>query len=80
MRLLICVGFHRSGVPWLLDTLPTETGTKEHRIKHRIAKSSHNMAIHGVNIENGKPTKWKIENSWGADKPYNGSYLEKQFF
>lgn len=36
---------------------------------------NHAMLITGVNLVKSKPTKWKIENSWGTDNGYNGYYV-----
>ena len=36
---------------------------------------NHAMVITGVNIEDGKSTKWKIENSWGDDVANKGYYV-----
>ena len=36
---------------------------------------NHAMVITGVNIEDEKPTKWKIENSWGDDVANKGYYV-----
>ena len=30
--------------------------------------------VFGVNLKDDKPTKWKIENSWGPDAGINGYY------
>lgn len=35
---------------------------------------NHAMVITGVNLVEGRPTKWKIENSWGDDKAVKGYY------
>lgn len=35
---------------------------------------NHAMVITGVNIKDGKPTRWKIENSWGKDGKSAGFY------
>ena len=35
---------------------------------------NHAMVITGVNLEKDKPTKWKIENSWGTDVAKSGYY------
>ena len=43
-------------------------------LDYHISAMDHAMVITGVSFnENKKPSKWKIENSWGADK-YNGGY------
>ncbi len=34
----------------------------------RDSTSNHVMVFVGVDLQNGKPVKWKVENSWGADK------------
>ena len=36
---------------------------------------NHAMVITGVNIEDGKPTRWKIENSWGDKNGAKGYYI-----
>ena len=38
------------------------------------------MVIVGVNIVNGLPTKWKIENSWGEDNGIKGYYVMSPAF
>lgn len=35
----------------------------------------HAMVITGVDIVNGKPTKWKIENSWGVKPGFKGYFV-----
>jgi len=35
----------------------------------------HAMVITGVNIVDGKPTKWKIENSWGVKPGFKGYFV-----
>src|SRR5690625_2620459 len=35
----------------------------------------HAMVITGVDIVNGKPTKWKIENSWGEKPGFKGYFV-----
>ncbi|MBT1164488.1 aminopeptidase C [Bifidobacterium felsineum] len=38
--------------------------------------SNHAMTLTGVNLdENGKPNRWKIENSWGKDNGKDGYYV-----
>jgi len=41
--------------------------TREQRMKTHQSGSSHGMALCGVDVDNnGNPTKWKLENSWGS--------------
>ena len=42
---------------------------------------NHAMLITGVNLVNGKPNRWKIENSWGGDNGKEGYYvMTPEFF
>lgn len=41
--------------------------TKEERYDVHMSLPTHAMVIAGVDIVDGKPTKWKIENSWGTE-------------
>ena len=36
---------------------------------------NHAMVITGVNIQNGQPNRWKIENSWGDKSGRKGYYI-----
>ena len=36
---------------------------------------NHAMVLTGVNLDEGNPTKWKIENSWGSDVANKGYYM-----
>ena len=46
---------------------------KKERILSRQSGSSHGMALVGVDVDkNENPTKWLIENSWGAKAAHNG--------
>lgn len=49
--------------------------SKEDSLNYWFAAMNHAMVITGVNLEDGKPTRWKIENSWGAEKGAKGYYL-----
>jgi len=50
--------------------------SKEDLLDYRHAAMNHAMVITGVNLdESGKPTRWKIENSWGDEKGEKGYYL-----
>lgn len=47
--------------------------SKKERLASRNGEVSHAMTFTGVDIVDGKPTKWKVENSWGdkvGDKGY----------
>ncbi|MBN2893955.1 MAG: C1 family peptidase [Bacteroidales bacterium] len=49
--------------------------TREQRMLTHQSGSSHGMALCGVDLNaEGKPTKWKLENSWGGDYG-NSGYL-----
>ena len=41
----------------------------------RHSAMNHAMIITGVDLKNGKPTKWKIENSWGDEVGEKGYYV-----
>lgn len=40
------------------------------------SRMNHAMCLTGVNIgEDGRPNRWKIENSWGTDRIYDGYFM-----
>ncbi len=47
---------------------------KEAKIFYRYSASNHAMVILGVDIKDGKPIKWLVENSHGADEGEQGLY------
>ena len=49
--------------------------TKENALNYGISAMDHAMVFTGVNVIDGKTTKWKVENSWGTDKPNCGYYI-----
>lgn len=50
--------------------------SKEDGLDYRQSAMNHAMVITGVALdENGKPTKWKIENSWSDEKGEKGYYV-----
>ncbi len=50
--------------------------SKEQRLDYRDSAMNHAMVLCGVNLdENGKPNRWKIENSWGEDAGEKGYYV-----
>lgn len=48
--------------------------TKAERIRYHAGGSNHAMVFMGVDIRDGKPVKWLVENSWGADKGERGTW------
>lgn len=49
--------------------------TKAESLDYCFAAMNHAMVISGVNMEDGKPTRWKIENSWGDKNGVKGYYV-----
>lgn len=50
--------------------------TKADRLEYGYSMMTHAMVFQGVNLdENGNPTKWRVENSWGGDVGQKGMYL-----
>jgi bleomycin hydrolase len=48
--------------------------TKAQRALFRESVPNHAMALIGVDIQNDKPVKWLVENSWGKDKGSAGRW------
>lgn len=49
---------------------------KEERLDYRDSAMNHAMVLVGVNLdENGKPNRWKIENSWGEEAGQKGYFI-----
>ena len=49
---------------------------KGESLDFRASAMNHAMCITGVGFdENGVPSKWKIENSWGDDRGYKGYFI-----
>lgn len=49
---------------------------KKQRIQSFASGSSHAMTLMAVDIDkNGKPVKWMVENSWGANSGYRGHLI-----
>lgn len=52
------------------------TMNKAERIASFDSGSTHAMTLVAVDVDaNGKPTKWMVENSWGADSGYKGHLI-----
>ena len=45
---------------------------KKQRVQTHASGSSHAMTLIAVDIKDGKPQKWMVENSWGADRGLHG--------
>ncbi len=48
--------------------------TKADRNRFHSGSSNHAMVIQGVDLEDGQPRKWLVENSWGDDKGNKGTW------
>ncbi len=59
------------------DLFNTEfTMTKAERLDYGHSLMTHAMVFQGVNLdENGNPTRWRVENSWGKDPGKDGYYV-----
>lgn len=55
----------------------TEFGmNKAQRLDYGESLMTHAMVFQGVNLdENGNPTRWRVENSWGKDAGVDGYYV-----
>lgn len=51
------------------------TLSKEDALDYGFAAMNHAMVLTGVNLEDGKPTRWRIENSWGDEHGDKGYYI-----
>ena len=49
--------------------------TKAEMLDSRHSAMNHAMVFTGVNLVDDKPTRWKIENSWGEEVANNGYYI-----
>lgn len=49
--------------------------SKKDRLRSRNGEVSHAMTFTGVDIVDGKPTKWKVENSWGEKIGDHGYFV-----
>ena len=48
---------------------------KKQRVQTHASGSSHAMTLIAVDIVEGKPVKWMVENSWGPASGYQGNYI-----
>ena len=70
-------GFFDQSVVRVDQLFGTEfTGAKAHGLEYGDSPSNHAMTFTGVNLgEDGKPNRWKVENSWGKDAGKDGYYV-----
>jgi len=47
---------------------------KENRLRHGQTMMTHAMLFTGVDVVDGKPRRWRVENSWGEDSGQKGYY------
>ena len=57
----------------LLTGLDLDIG-KADGLDYNFSAMNHAMVITGVNLVDGKPNRWKIENSWGDDRGAKGYF------
>ncbi|WP_127848249.1 C1 family peptidase [Lacticaseibacillus hulanensis] len=57
------------------------TLSKGDRFATRQAEVTHAMVLTGVDLVDGQPTKWKVENSWGKENGHDGYFVaDEQWF
>lgn len=57
------------------------TQNKADRLRYHESLMTHAMTFTGVHLEDGKPVRWKVENSWGEEKGNKGYYtMSHDFF
>ena len=49
--------------------------SKEDALNYGFSAMNHAMVLTGVQLEDGKPTRWRIENSWGDENGEKGYYI-----
>jgi bleomycin hydrolase len=53
----------------------TYTNDKAARLRYRQTVMTHAMLFSGVDVVDGKPRRWRVENSWGDERGQKGYYL-----
>ncbi|TCP23414.1 aminopeptidase C [Scopulibacillus darangshiensis] len=49
--------------------------TKAERLDYGDSLMTHAMVLTGVNVVDGRPNRWKVENSWGKDPGKDGFFV-----
>ena len=55
--------------------LPIQRISKADALDYGLSAMNHAMVITGVNLDGGKPNRWRIENSWGDKNGEKGYYI-----
>jgi bleomycin hydrolase len=53
----------------------TYSNDKAARLRYRQTVMTHAMLFTGVDVVDGKPRRWRVENSWGDERGQKGYYL-----
>ncbi|HUV36689.1 MAG TPA: C1 family peptidase [Patescibacteria group bacterium] len=67
---ILAVGMYDYGALFGIDPALT----KAERVQYRGSTPNHAMVLIGVDIDDGKPVKWLVENSWGTDRGDKGRW------
>lgn len=51
------------------------TLNKAERLNYKESSLTHAMVLTGVNLINGQPNRWKVENSWGEESGFKGYFV-----
>ena len=51
------------------------TISKENALDYHFSAMNHAMVLTGVDLKDGRPVRWKIENSWGDEHGKKGYYI-----
>lgn len=51
------------------------TMSKGERVEYLESSCTHAMVLTGVNLVNGKPNRWKVQNSWGDENGEKGYFV-----
>lgn len=49
--------------------------TKGAKLRYDLSSANHQMLFTGIDIEDGVPKKWKVENSWGQEAGRRGFFI-----
>jgi len=49
--------------------------SKGDRLQYAESAMTHAMVFTGVHLEDGKPVRWRVENSWGQDRGDKGYFV-----